>query len=115
MSKPEDPKPVDVAVLGNPTDDGEGRRVLRIRDGAAALGEVRPLRHGRALAPNAEIVTLSPREGQPNVCDVEVAHRVAPPAAPRAGGDGPAQVATEAYRESWDRIFGGHTPSGPPS
>ena len=115
MSKPDDDKPVDVAVLGNPTDDGEGRRVLRIRDGAAAIGEVRPLRHGRALAPNAEIVTLAPREGQPNVCDVEVAHRVEAPAAPRAAGDGPAQVATEAYRESWDRIFGGHTPRGLPS
>jgi hypothetical protein len=99
------PKRPDVVLLQGPTDDGEGIRVLRARDDRLEAGEVRPLKDGRPLAAG-EVVRLAPRESMPRVCDVEVMTTVG---APPPGK--PAQVATSAYRASWDRIFGG--PSKP--
>lgn len=52
----------------------------------------------------AEVVRLSPREGSPRVCDVEVTHEKSE--AKPAWKAGPAQVTTREYRDSWDRIFG---------
>ncbi len=122
MSDPPSDKPAgegfDVALIGDATDDGGGRKVLRLRPDGVAVGEVRPLREGQPI--QGEVVQLKPREGAPWVCDVDVAvpapqlapstaastpaPRVeAPPAERRSG---PAQVATAAYRDSWERIFG---------
>jgi len=39
-------------------------------------------------------------------CDGHCRDRTAP-----ASGTGPAQVATDDYRASWDRTFGGRTPT----
>ena len=66
------------------------------------------------------MVKLTPRAGAPCVCDIEVLHEKTPAlanaevgatedvakAALGEGGGRPAQVATEDYRENWDRIFG---------
>src|SRR3954463_13568016 len=100
----------DVVLLHGPTEDGEGIRVLRARhtedapgEGNAApacvleVGEVRPLKEGKPIA--GEVVRLTPRAGAPRVCDIEVMAKV--DAAAR--GKGPAQVATHAYRASWER------------
>jgi hypothetical protein len=108
----EAPKPAkpatgsDVLLLHSPTEDGEGVRVLRAREDRLEAGEVRPLKDGRPLATGGEIVKLAPRAQAPQVCDVEVLSKVEPGWTAGADRSGPAQVATTAYRESWDRIFG---------
>ncbi len=119
-----DPPAFDVAVLGGETEDGEGRRVLRLRPDGAAIGEIRPLKEGKPIT-GGEIVSLKPREQSPWVCDVDVEHRLPARSAGKeaAAGEGeakvaeagardkgPAQVATPAYRESWERIFGTRDP-----
>jgi hypothetical protein len=91
----------DVVLLTGPTEDGEGIRVVRARDERLEAGEVRPLKEGKPLG-GGEIVKLAPREGAPRVCDVQVLTKLGPD----TRGSGPPQVATSAYRESWERIFG---------
>lgn len=102
---PEKPK-ADVVLLGPPTADGEGVRVLRAREDRIEAGEMRPIKDGAPI--HGEIVKLSPREGAPHVCDVEVTYAAPKRAsAPSDGrGKGPAQVATHGYRAGWDEIFG---------
>jgi hypothetical protein len=97
----------DVVLVHGKTTDGEGACVLRARPGKLEAGEVRPLREGRPLPGAGEVVSLSPRPGLPNVHDVKVEYQL-PGAAPavRQDWDGPAQVATAAYRASWERTFG---------
>jgi len=92
--------PTDVVILGGPTNDGEGVRVMRVRDESVGLGEVRPMKDGVPIA--GEVVKLRPRETAPAVCDVEVLH---PAPAPARTGSGPAKVASDAYRDNWDRVF----------
>ena len=87
------------------TTDGEGACVLRARPGKLEAGEVRPLRHGRPVG-SGEIVSLSPRENSPDVYDVRTLCELPGGAAERTASDGPAQVATEAYRDAWERTFG---------
>jgi hypothetical protein len=100
----EAPAPFDVVLVHGPTEDGAGARIVRARPGKLEAGEIRPVREGQPI--NAgELVTLKPREGTPNVCDVNVLHAAEP--AKDVRGTGPAQVATRAYRDSWERIFGG--------
>jgi hypothetical protein len=98
---------LDVVLLHGPTDDGEGARVLRARGAQVEVGEVRPLREGRSLAPRTEVVRLTPRSEAPNLFDVHVEHAVDSQAgSPSSATAGPPQVATRAYRESWERTFG---------
>jgi hypothetical protein len=109
-----DSKELDVVVLAGATDDGEGAKVLRARSGRIEAGEVRPLREGRALAAGGEVVRLSPRQEAPAVYDVRIEHVVEGAAAKSddvqaqapAPRNKPAQVATPAYRDSWERTFG---------
>jgi hypothetical protein len=105
---------LDVVLLAGATDDGEGAKVLRARSGRIEAGEVRPLREGRSLASGGEVVRLSPRKEAPALYDVRVEHVVQgaaaksddalPSSAPARNK--PAQVATPAYRDSWERTFG---------
>ena len=105
----------DVVMAHGPTDDGEGARVLRMRPGQLEAGEVRPMRDGKPLAPGGEIVRLERRDDAPGAYDVHVEHKVeASPdkpkddkaAEPSRASHGPAQVATQQYRDSWERTFG---------
>jgi len=103
-----DDKPRDVALIGPPTEDGQGRKVLRARDDRLEVGEVRALAEGKPI--HGEVVTLTPREGAPWVCDVET-NVAAPtastkPASAAGPKKGPAQVASPSYRSNWDAIFG---------
>jgi hypothetical protein len=99
----------DVVLLHSPTDDGEGIRVIRSRTGRPLeAGEVRAMKEGKPIT-GGEVVSLKPRAGAPRLCDVEVVAQM-PKAAggaaePRAVTHGPAQVATDAYRASWERTF----------
>jgi hypothetical protein len=94
----------DVVFLHSATDDGDGVRVVRARQGKVEVGEVRPLADGKPVT--GEIVTLKPRSDAPRVCDVKVEY--APQAAAPATDTqkGPAQVATAKYRDNWELIFG---------
>jgi hypothetical protein len=96
----EAPKPSpDVVLLHSATEDGEGARVVRLRENRVELGEVRALEEGKPIA--GEVVRLKPREGESRVCDVEVLV----PKVAEGVKKGPAQVSTDAYRDSWTRIF----------
>jgi hypothetical protein len=94
----------DVALIHGKTPDGEGLRILRKREDRLELGAVRPLKEGMPIT--GEVVTLTPRPEFPLLCDVKVelaARSSADVAAPPRHG--PAQVATDRYRENWDRIW----------
>jgi hypothetical protein len=96
----------DVVLVHGATGDGEGARVLRARPGQIEAGEVRPLRQGQPLTPGGEVVRLTARSGAPCVYDVKVDYEVPAKApAPARAASGPAQVATPAYRDSWERTF----------
>lgn len=99
----------DVVLLHGPTDDGEGARVLRARPGQLEAGEVRPVREGQPLTPGGEVVRLVERPGTSAIYDVKVDYKTPasnPAAEPgKRAANGPAQVATNAYRESWERTF----------
>jgi hypothetical protein len=95
----------DVVLVHGKTTDGEGACVLRARPGKLEAGEVRPLRHGRPLS-GGEIVCLSPRSDSPDVYDVKTVCDLPAGGASKTGSDGPAQVATDAYRDAWERTFG---------
>ena len=88
----------DIVLLGPPTADGAGVHVLRAREERLEAGELRALQEGRPIS--GEIVTLTPRKENPRVCDVKESW--APPPMQK----GPAKVATDAYREGWDEVFG---------
>ena len=95
----------DVALIHGKTPDGEGLRILRRREDRLEIGAVHPLKEGAPIT--GEVVTLTPRKEFPLLCDVKVEL-----AAPKASSDvaaperhGPAQVATDQYRENWDRIW----------
>jgi hypothetical protein len=96
---------LDVVLLHGATEDGEGAKVLRARSGRVEAGEVRPLREGRTLAAGGEVVRLEPRRDAPALFDVHV-EQVVPGSKDPPPRNGPAQVATRAYRESWERTFG---------
>lgn len=111
MPKEETPKkktqkPEDVVLVHGRTDDGEGHVVLRKRGETLSLGEMRPMREGRPIT--GDLVRLTPREGVPNVADVEVLHAAASTESGRAG---PAQVSSDAYRAGWSAIFGEKKPA----
>jgi hypothetical protein len=95
----------DLILVHGVTLDGEGAHVLRARPGRLEAGEVRPLHPGRPLVPGGEVVRLVCREGAP-VYDVKVEYQVPATEPTTRSPSGPAQVATRAYRDSWERTFG---------
>jgi hypothetical protein len=84
--------------------DAQGTHIVRRRSGEAPLetGLLRPLREGQPI--EGEIVTLTPRADVPLLFDVK--SELADPR-PRPTRDGPAQVASDAYRRGWDAIYSG--------
>lgn len=99
----------DVVLMHGATDDGAGAKVLRARPGRVEAGEVRPVIEGRPLAPGGEVVRLERREDAPAMFDVRVEYKVPDEAAAKGEApamSGPPQVATRAYRDSWERTFG---------
>lgn len=86
-------------LVGPPTEDGAGFHVLRARDERLEAGELRALQEGKPIA--GEVVSLKPRANDPRICDVTSSFAPAGP----AGRKGPAQVATDRYRDRWEEIF----------
>jgi hypothetical protein len=98
------PAATDVVLLGPPTADGAGVHVIRAREERIETGELRALQEGRPIV--GEIVTLKPRDGSPRICDVTASYAPHGAQPAQLGHKGPAKVATDAYREGWDEIFG---------
>jgi hypothetical protein len=137
MNEPKTPKPKprksrgkDIAILSGPTEDGQGARVLRIRQGTVSAGEIRPVKEGEPITHN-EVVRLHPIDADQRVCEIEVLHDPALPLAAGEGRDGRddmaetreqdgsrgevapkaatssrrARVSTPTYRKNWSAIF----------
>jgi hypothetical protein len=102
-SEPEGKRDVVFAV--GPTGEGEGVRVIRSRDESIEVGEMRPAKEGQPI--NGELVRLSQRPEHERLFDCEV---VVPKKRLPAARSGPAQVATDAYRENWEAIFSAKEP-----
>ena len=107
--EPEAPaeKKEDVVLVGGPTESGDGHQVLRKREERLEYGEIRAVREGRPL--HGELVRLKQREESGRLFDVEVLHKAKPE--PQRTAAGPAQVATDAYRKNWDRVFAKNRPN----
>jgi hypothetical protein len=95
----------DIALIQGKTPDGEGLRVIRKRHERIELAHVKPLQQGVPIA--GEVVSLKPRPEFPLLCDVKVELEAPATAdvATRPAHGGPAQVATDRYRENWDKIW----------
>ena len=110
--------PKDIAILSGPTEDGQGARVVRIRDGGeVSAGEIRPMREGEPIN-KSELVRLHPLDANKRVCAVEVLHAPSSAASGATGRDkpdaeheskrsaGPVRVSNAKYRQNWNVIFG---------
>jgi hypothetical protein len=85
--------------------DQNGTHILRRRSEKAPLemGLLRPLREGKPI--EGEVISLTPRREAPVLFDVK-SELADPRPRPRPTEDGPAQVATDAYRKGWDAVWG---------
>jgi hypothetical protein len=106
------PKRKDAILIHGVSEDGETMAVLRAREDRVEAGLVRAVKAGQP--PRGELLKLTPRPDFPLLCDVEV--QVPEGIVNAAGGSdsptpalkargGPAQVATDSYRENWDAIW----------
>lgn len=95
----------DVVLIQGISEDGEALAVLRAREDRVEAGIVRTVKEGELG--QGELVRLKPRPESPLVCDVEV--QLPENALNARGGSdahhGPAQVATQTYRDNWDAIW----------
>ena len=84
--------------------DQHGTHILRRRseDAPLEVGLLRPLREGKPI--EGEVVSLTARPEAPLLFNVK---SELPDPRPRPTEDGPAQVATDAYRKGWDAVWGG--------
>ena len=96
--------PPDIAILGGPTEDGQGAHVVRIREGSVSAGEIRPVKEGETITHN-EVLRLRPLDGEQRVCEVEVLHAPKELPKPEQTSSGPARVSTPNYRKNWNTIF----------
>lgn len=89
------------------SDDGARARIVRAREGRVEVGELRAPEEGKPMY--GELIRLKPRSEDSPVCDVEVLHAspsMQRPELETRTTSKPAQVATDTYRASWDRVFG---------
>lgn len=95
------PKKRDVLFVHGPTEDGAGARVIRSREGAIEVGELRAVKEGAPLM-GGDVVKLEPRPESPRLFNVDVQYRVES----TPGHAGPARVSSAVYRRNWDAVFG---------
>lgn len=81
--------------IGPKDDTGQHRAVRDRGDGNLEPAHFRPAKNGEAIPPGSELVFLDPKQGDDGGYDVAASYK-----------SGPAQVATRAYRDGYDRIFG---------
>jgi hypothetical protein len=98
--------PKDLLLVG-PATSSESVLVLREREDRVEVGELRALREGRPISGDGgELVKLRRRPEHERLFDVDVVAELPTRAAAPADRSGPPQVATDAYRENWELIFG---------
>lgn len=107
MTAQQDPpaKPADTIFVHSRSEQGDGFKVVRMREESIEIGEIREAKEGRPI--HGDLVALKPRSEHEQLFDVEVlvpGPKRAPDEA--QGRSGPAQVATDAYRANWTAIFG---------
>ena len=95
----------DVLLQGPDLGDGSRPFVRHRADCSVVSGVLRPLQHGKPIGDG--VVLVKPREDGTSLCDV-----VEVPLPERTGSKGPCKVTTSAFRDGWDRIFGGKTAVG---
>lgn len=98
----------DTILVYGKSQENDAYSVLRKRGESVELGALREVEEGKPL--HGELVKLSRRADHPLLFDVNVLHDATPKL---EGRSGPAQVATDAYREGWEIIFGHETGSDP--
>ena len=106
----EDKSGSDVALIHAVGADGSVH-VIRRRGERVEAGALQPVREGMPI--HGELVSLKPRPSSPLLCDVQVHYKPPgndqaasrPSARPSARRKGPAQVATDSYRDNWDSIW----------
>lgn len=91
------PSEDDVALLLGATEDAEKLAILRRRGDDVQAAILSKAEEGKPI--HGDLVKLSARD-EPLLYDVETVHET-----PKGGRSGPAQVATAAYRDGWDRVF----------
>lgn len=108
MTKAPSPAPAatpagDVALVFGK--DEHGTHILRRRSEGAPVeaGVLRPLQSGKPI--DGEVISLAPRRDAPLLFDVK-SELPSPYPEARPTSDGPAQVATDAYRKGWDAVWG---------
>ncbi len=89
----------DVALVWGRSEDGETLGVLRKRGDEVQPALMKKAREGEPI--HGELLQLKPRD-EPLLYDIEVLHD---PGASAGEPAGPAQVANQAYRKGWDRLF----------
>jgi len=100
-------QPRDVLFVRGTSEDGHGLSVLRFSDDQISAGELREARDGQPIM--GELVSLTQRGEHERLFDVSVLARgpVAPSRdRPALHAKGPANVASDAYREGWENVFG---------
>jgi hypothetical protein len=111
ISKPEAPPSPpasgDIALVV--AKDADGVHILRRRSEEAPIeaGLLRPMREGKPIS--GEVVSLTQRQDLPMFYDVKsefAGPAVSSGSDDRPPGDGPAQVASDAYRKGWDAVWG---------
>lgn len=106
MSETKAPK--DIAILNGPTEDGQGAKVVRIREGDVSAGEIRPVKDGEPIN-HSELVRLRPLDPSQRVCAVEVLHEPGEETKRKSSSSaGPARVSNARYRQNWSQIFEPH-------
>ena len=98
-------KTKDLALVYGATEDETGLKVLRHRaaTGTIDAGVVHPLKQGQNIT--GEVVRLTPHADVPLVYEVDVEVEANPATLPSRSA-GPAQVASDMYRNGWDTIWG---------
>ena len=105
--KKRDAEVKDVALVVGQTEDRKGYQILRRRGENAdiELGTVRPLEAGKPI--DGEVVGMRRRDEHPLLFDVKTEFDTRSlPDGPRGTSVGPAQVASDKYREGWEAIWG---------
>lgn len=106
-------KPKDQIRIG--PEVAPGRRIAVRRCGENfAIGTFGGMKDGRPIPKGAELIRMAQEQDTDGWRDATVLYRNEPEPEPEielapleeTHGSGPAQVATPAYRESYDRIFG---------
>lgn len=100
------PSPRDLLYVRGPSEDGAGIDVVRVTGDEVSAGQLRAVKDGQPI--RGELVKLSPRADSERLFDVET---LAKPSELGSRGKGPAKVASDAYRDGWDNIFGARKPS----